>query len=135
MREIIQELANRFLTVKEAAKVLKTSEHTIRIYIGKGIIKSLKVGNAHLIPRKEVEKLLLIKENFYTLKDIQEKFGISRQQVYNWVKDGLLPEPVRVLKQAYFAPDKVDKFYETWIRKKKRKKQKGETKLENTAIR
>jgi len=128
MREIIQELANRFLTVKEAAKVLKTSEHTIRIYIGKGIIKSLKVGNAHLIPRKEVEKLLLIKENFYTLKDIQEKFGISRQQVYNWVKDGLLPEPVRVLKQAYFAPDKVDKFYETWIRKKKRKKQKGETK-------
>ena len=31
-----------------------------------------------------------------TAQEVAEYFGVTRQTVYNWIKSGLLPEPIKL---------------------------------------
>ena len=48
----------KMYTVKEVAKLLSLAEITIRQWIQKGKIKSVKVGSATRIPESEVKRII-----------------------------------------------------------------------------
>lgn len=46
------------LTVPEASKLLRVSEHTIYLWLRSGKLKSVRPGRRWLIPEEEIQKLL-----------------------------------------------------------------------------
>ena len=46
------------LTVQEAAQVLRTSTHTLRIYCRRGLIHAAKLGREYRITHKEIDRIL-----------------------------------------------------------------------------
>lgn len=56
------------------------------------------------MPRKSLPKMLKV-------KDVAKKFGVSRQTIYEWRKNGLLPS-FNIGRSVYFNPDEVQKRIE-----------------------
>lgn len=54
---------NEFMTRQETADFLKVSLFTIHLWVKKGIIKNLKMGNRTYFERKEIEKKLYNSNN------------------------------------------------------------------------
>ena len=42
-----------------------------------------------------------------SMKEVMAKLDISKQSVYNWIKDGKLPQPVRIGRRLYWSPDAI----------------------------
>lgn len=51
-------METKLLTVPEAAKLLRVSEHTIYLWLRSGKLKSVRPGRKWLIPEEEIQKLL-----------------------------------------------------------------------------
>lgn len=51
-------MENNLLTVPEAAKLLRVSEHTIYLWLRSGKLKSVRPGRKWLIPEDAVRELL-----------------------------------------------------------------------------
>lgn len=47
-----------YITVKKFSKITGLAEVTVRQWIGKGKIKSIKIGNARRIPESELKRIL-----------------------------------------------------------------------------
>jgi excisionase family DNA binding protein len=47
-----------YLTVREAASLLKLTTHTLYIMLGRGDLRSVKLGFQHRVPKSEIERLL-----------------------------------------------------------------------------
>ncbi len=46
------------LTVPEASKLLRVSEHTVYLWLRSGKLKSVRPGRKWLIPKEEIDRLL-----------------------------------------------------------------------------
>ena len=42
-----------------------------------------------------------------TTKMIEEKFNISRQTLHNWINEGLLPAPKKILETGMYGQNKI----------------------------
>ena len=42
-----------------------------------------------------------------SLKDVMAELGISKQTVYNWIKDDKLPKPARIGRRLYWSSDAI----------------------------
>ena len=42
-----------------------------------------------------------------SLKEVMSVLDISKQCVYNWIKDGKLPQPTRIGRRLYWSPDAI----------------------------
>lgn len=54
----------------------------------------------------------------YRFEDVMEKFGVGRSTVYDWVKKGILPKPIKIGTVPIFIGDEIDAVIEE--RKKER---------------
>jgi excisionase family DNA binding protein len=104
-------------TLSEAAKLLGVSRPTFATYIKQGRIPYTKKGGVVLIKGEDLEKLLRIKKEWYSLKRTMEEIGISKQTIFTLVRKGKL-HPVRLGKFIYFNPAEVEEIKKEYIRKK-----------------
>ena len=37
---------------------------------------------------------------YRSIKEVCEEFGVSRSTVYEWIKNGLLPQPIQITKRC-----------------------------------
>ena len=42
-----------------------------------------------------------------SLKEVMAALDISKQCVYNWIKEGKLPQPARIGRRLYWSPDAI----------------------------
>ena len=94
-------------TVAEAGKILGVRGKAVRDLIKKGCFKAVFIGNRYMIIRKSMEEWLdgpgaeeirkylgeseevnMEEKRCYTVKDLQDMLGISRQAVYSLIKRG-----------------------------------------------
>jgi len=68
------------LTIKEAAEYLKVHWQTVRTYIKKGKLKSLRVGRGIRIKSSEVERFLDKREEDENLLEIESRYKINRKE-------------------------------------------------------
>jgi excisionase family DNA binding protein len=84
-----------YLTVRELAEYLQLNMQTVRNWITRGELESIKLGRAVRIPRKaavavaggegwELPELM-------TIDQVSALFQLNRQTLYNWIDAGTLP--------------------------------------------
>jgi excisionase family DNA binding protein len=47
---------------------------------------------------------------FYTVVQLADLFMVGRLTIYNWIKDGKLPKPVRIGRQMLFPREAIERF-------------------------
>jgi excisionase family DNA binding protein len=104
--------AKKFYTVEEVSETLGIHPHTVRSYIKQGVLKGVKKAGTFLILGTEVERFLKIKNEWLTMKELQNKLGISRVMVWHYIKKGKL-KPTKLGRFLYFNPEEVEKLLET----------------------
>jgi excisionase family DNA binding protein len=101
--------AKEFLTITEACSLLSLSRWTIWRVIKKGEMNAAKVGRRTLIRRSDIDKLFdLIKpvteeqvlmkpefEEFYSIPEVQNKYGISDHALYYLINRNSIPKTKR----------------------------------------
>lgn len=96
-------------TVSEAEKILGVSKKSIRHLIKKGFLETMIVGNKYIIMKKSLDEWLdgpdagehreclreieegawnMGEKRCYTVKELQDMLGVSRQAVYDLIKRG-----------------------------------------------
>jgi excisionase family DNA binding protein len=117
----IQEIKNKeFLTVRDVAKLINSSRPTVYRLINKGIIKGVNFAQRKTtVHRSEIDKILLdiqsstefqkcenkqdileFEENeWYSLTEVQTRFGISESALQNLIKRINIPK----IKKGQFA--------------------------------
>ena len=127
-----------FLTPIQLSRLLGICRASIYNYISVGVIKTLRLRGKTLIRRKDVEAMfdspptlesILIRQKerepiseFYTSKEVQEKFGISNSALYeianreNWPKTQSRGKTLWSRKHvdAYFNRIKPDENISEW---------------------
>lgn len=90
-----------YLTVKEAALLLKCSPRTIHRMVEKNQIPFFKLGERGTrIRRVDVETLFLIPalnpetnlNDYYSMSEVMEKYGISEKALYDLIKRNEIPK-------------------------------------------
>jgi len=62
-----------FLRVSEAASILACSDRTMRRWIAKGVIASVKIGGARRVPESEISRLLkVVPDGYWKTEDAQQ---------------------------------------------------------------
>jgi excisionase family DNA binding protein len=104
----IEELkAKEFLTVREVARLLNCSVRSAYYYIESGTIKAVNLGQRITrVKRSEIDKLFEQPQpetpqpeqrqfdisDFYTISEVQNKYGISDNALYNVIKRNQIPK-------------------------------------------
>ena len=110
----IEEIKTKeFLTVRDISKLLNCSRPTVYRLISKGIINGINLAQRKTtIPRSEIDKLFSVEivskpysdpeteepeiqfdiDEWYHLKEVQEKFGISESALRNLIKRMNIPK-------------------------------------------
>lgn len=116
-------ISREFLTVSQAGQLLGVSRFTLYRYLQDNLIKGLKLRGKTFIRRKDLEAMFdnaeeykirkreeprLITE-FYTMREIVEKFGIGETWAYRMIKENNVPKTAVRGKVLYSKPhaDKV----------------------------
>lgn len=47
------------------------------------------------------------RQNLLTRKQVALKFDISLASLHNWVRDGLIPKPIRIARRVYFEEEVI----------------------------
>jgi predicted DNA-binding transcriptional regulator AlpA len=42
-----------------------------------------------------------------SLTDVMEAFNVSKQTIYNWIKEDKLPKPARIGRRLYWSPEAI----------------------------
>jgi hypothetical protein len=84
------------LSVDAAAQKLGVSRNALDVRIARGAVRVIREGNRVLVPVAEVERLTapLISEDgqpAMRLVDVQERLGLSRDQLQGRIRRGLIP--------------------------------------------
>lgn len=125
----LEELKSKeFLTVRDAAKLLKSSRQTIYNLINAGHIHAVNIKlKKTLIQRKEIDKLFVMPEaavpkikaeqksskirltECYKISEVQKKFNISEKALYDLIKREAVPK-LRKGSYAYVPKERIDKL-------------------------
>lgn len=103
--------AKEFLTITEACTLLSISRWTIWRVIKKGEMNAAKIGRRTLIRRLDIDnlfdKMLLAEpetepevvqpdhEDYYTMQEAQNTYGISEKALYEMIKRNAIPKTKR----------------------------------------
>ena len=49
--------------------------------------------------------------NFYSIKQLEEMLGVTRQTIFNWRRTGELPEPLQIGGRIYWPKEKLTEFF------------------------
>jgi len=80
------------------------SEHELELIISKTL--------NHLIANYKIDiTKIKQKKDLICSADLQKMLGVSRTTIYNWVKNGNLPLPVKIGKLNYFDSKDLEVFY------------------------
>lgn len=96
-------------TISEAEKILGVSKKSVRHLIKKGFLETMMIGNKYIIMKKSLDEWLdgpgaaehqeylreieegaesMDVKRCYTVKELQDMLGVSRQAVYDLIKRG-----------------------------------------------
>ncbi|MCP4521804.1 MAG: helix-turn-helix domain-containing protein [Cytophagales bacterium] len=106
------------LTVKEVARLLECSTKTIYRLIDKGTIKAVNLSNRMTrIKRDEIDEILRPKQekelldfnisNYYTMKELRNRFSISDKAIYEIIKREQIKK-VKIGKHIYIPKQPID---------------------------
>lgn len=93
----IVKLQAGYVTITDAARILNLSKEQIYARIGKTSISSIRHKGQACYRLKELEEIILPLQtaeplSWYTVEEITEKFGLSRQHVYDTVSKHKIPK-------------------------------------------
>ncbi len=112
-----------FLTITEAALYLGVSRPTIYSYLRNGELKAKRMGCKFKISRQEIDDLFqnpqqfeiipkwkLPITEFYTTKEVLEKFGISNSWLFKAAKENNFPKTIQRGKTLW-SKSHIDRFF------------------------
>lgn len=113
-----------FLTPKDVAVLFETTTTSIYRYIYQGLIKAVKLSeNKIVIRRSDIDSLFdnapaykkkkygrKAASEYYTMREMNEKYGISRKAIRNWVKKHNIPI-VYSGRNAFYPKKAVDEKF------------------------
>jgi len=115
-----------FLSITEICFLFNVSRTTVWRLCKKKQLKSVKIGKQKFVKREELDKLFLSddeieiqkepkiieykEEDFYGLKEIYEKYGISESALYNLIKRNNI-QKVIIWKNVYVPKKEIDKLF------------------------
>ena len=112
-----------FLTITEAALYLGVSRPTLYSYLRNGELKAKRMGCKFKISRQEIDDLfqnpqqfeIIPKEKlpiteFYTTKEVLEKFGISNSWLFKAAKENNFPKTIQRGKTLW-SKSHIDRFF------------------------
>lgn len=127
-RPIEEIKARDFLSITETCKLVGVSRRTIYRCIERGDLIPGKIGKRTIIRRSEIDRIfeppkpLSLQEEdqsqslefseseFYTLSEVQQKFGISEKALQEIIKREQIPK-VRMAKYAYVPKSRIDPIF------------------------
>jgi excisionase family DNA binding protein len=84
-----------YLTVRELADRLQLNQQTVRNWINRGELESIKVGRAVRIPRRAAVALAggngWEMPELMTVEQVAALLRLNKQTIYNWIDAGTLP--------------------------------------------
>lgn len=112
-----------YLTITEAALYIGVSRPTIYLYLKNGELTAKRLGSKYLLAREDIERLFDNPEKFapvkkeripitefYSSKEIQEKFGISNSALYKIAQTQNFPKTMSRGKTLW-SKTHVDKYF------------------------
>lgn len=112
-----------FLTISETALYLGVSRPTVYSYLRNGELKAKRMGCKFKISREDIDNLfrnpeafaIVAKEKqpiteFYTTKEVLEKFGISNSWLFKAAKENNFPKITQRGKTLWSKPH-IDRFF------------------------
>jgi excisionase family DNA binding protein len=100
-----------WLTLAEAATLLKMSPATTCRYIYQGLLQAQKVRGCWYIPQQSVSDFTIIYTKWYTTQDAARLLRVTRNTVFAWIKSGDL-EAYRIRQGYRINPESVHRIVE-----------------------
>jgi excisionase family DNA binding protein len=100
-----------WLTLAEAAALLKMSPSTTCRYIYQGLLRAQKVRGCWYIPKQSVSDFTIIYTQWYTTQDAARLLRVTRNTVFAWIKSGNL-EAYRIRQGYRINPQSVHRILE-----------------------
>jgi excisionase family DNA binding protein len=100
-----------WLTLAEAATLLKMSRATTCRYIYQGLLQAQKVRGCWYIPKQSVSDFTIIYTKWHTTQDAARLLRVTRNTVFAWIKSGDL-EAYRIRQGYRINPESVHSIVE-----------------------
>jgi excisionase family DNA binding protein len=100
-----------WLTLAEAATLLKMSPATTCRYIYQGLLQAQKVRGCWYIPKQSVSDFTIIYTKWHTTQDAARLLRVTRNTVFAWIKSGDL-EAYRIRQGYRINPESVHRIVE-----------------------
>ncbi len=100
-----------WLTLAEAAALLKMSPSTTCRYIYVGLLRAEKVRGCWYIPKQSVSDFTVVCTQWYTTKDAARLLRVTRNTVFAWIRSGDL-EAYRIRQGYRINPQSVQRILE-----------------------